>query len=84
MQLKPFLLDLWLDNYEHDIEFNLASSEGPSWTLNALLNLADDPEEARQRLLNHKLVYSCSAGADGLREAIAEMHHVAAESVQIA
>jgi hypothetical protein len=22
MQLKPFLLDAWLDQYEHDIEFN--------------------------------------------------------------
>jgi aspartate/methionine/tyrosine aminotransferase len=83
MQLKPFLLDMWLDKYEHDIEFNLASSEGPSWTLNSLLDLADDPEEAGQRFLNHKLVYSRSAGADGLREAIAEMHNVTAESVQI-
>jgi aspartate/methionine/tyrosine aminotransferase len=83
MQLKPFLLDIWLDNYEHDIEFNLASSEGPSWTPNALLNLADDPDEARQRFLNHKLVYSRPAGANGLREAIAEMHNVSADCVQI-
>lgn len=34
MQLKPLLLDMWLDNYEHGIEFNLAASTGPSWTLN--------------------------------------------------
>jgi aspartate/methionine/tyrosine aminotransferase len=81
MQLKPFLLDMWLDNYEHDIEFNLASSEGPRWTLNALLNLAG--EEERQRFLNHKLGYSRPAGADGLREAIAEMHDVSTECVQI-
>ena len=40
MQLKPFLLDMWLDKYEHDIEFNLASSEGPRWTVNELLDLA--------------------------------------------
>ena len=32
MQLKPFLLDMWLAAYEHEIEFNLASSEGPRWT----------------------------------------------------
>src|SRR5580700_8432537 len=69
MQLKPFLLDIWLDSYEHDIEFNLASSEGPRWTVNALLNLAG--EEERQRFLNHELVYGRPAGADGLREAIA-------------
>ena len=81
MQLKPFLLDMWLDKYEHDIEFNLASSEGPRWTVNALLNLAG--EEERQRFLNHELVYGHPAGADGLREAIAEMHGVSAESVLV-
>lgn len=83
MQLKPFLLDMWLDDYEHDIEFNLASSEGPRWTVNELLNLAGEPEEARQRFLNYELVYGRPAGADGLREAIAEMHGVSAECVQV-
>jgi hypothetical protein len=29
MQLKPFLVDAWLEQYEHDIEFNLAASTGP-------------------------------------------------------
>lgn len=81
MQLKPFLLDMWLDKYEHDIEFDLAASTGPSWTVNELLNLAG--EEARQRFLGHKLVYSRPAGADGLREAIAEMHDVSTECVQV-
>jgi aspartate/methionine/tyrosine aminotransferase len=81
MQLKPFLLDMWLDNYEHDIDFNLAASTGPTWTVNELLNLAD--EEERQRFLGHKLVYGRPAGANGLREAIAEMHDVSTECVQI-
>ena len=81
MQLKPFLLDMWLDNYEHNIEFNLAASTGPTWTVNDLLNLAG--EEERQRFLNHELVYGRVAGADGLREAIAEMQGVSAECVQI-
>jgi aspartate/methionine/tyrosine aminotransferase len=83
VQLKPFLLDMWLDDYEHDIEFNLASSEGPRWTVNELLDLAGEPEEARERFLNHELVYGRPAGADGLREAIAEMHDVSPESVQV-
>jgi aspartate/methionine/tyrosine aminotransferase len=81
MQLKPFLLDAWLDQYEHDIEFNLAASTGPTWTVNDILALADD--ETRQRFLNHKLVYSRPAGADSLREAIAEMQQVPVEVVQI-
>src|ERR1700758_4670312 len=81
MQLKPFLLDAWLDQFEHDIEFNLAASTGPNWTVNDILALADD--ETRYRFLNHKLVYSRPAGADSLREAIAEMQGVPAEAVQI-
>src|SRR5881275_1142325 len=81
MQLKPFLLDAWLDQYEHDIEFNLAASTGPIWTVNDILALGD--EETRHRFLNHNLVYGHPAGADSLREAIAEMQRVPVESVQI-
>jgi len=81
MRLKPFLLDTWLDQYEHGIEFNLAASTGPTWTVNDILALAD--EEMRHRFLNHKLVYSRPAGADTLREAIAEMQGVPVDSVQV-
>jgi aspartate/methionine/tyrosine aminotransferase len=81
VQLKPFLLDAWLDQYEHDIEFNLAASTGPAWTVNDILALGDD--EMRRRFLNHNLVYSRPAGADSLREAIAEMQQVPVEAVQI-
>ena len=81
MQLKPFLLDMWLDTYEHDIEFNLAASEGPRWTLNEILGLAREGEQ--QRFLNHDLVYSRPAGAEGLRAAIADMQEVHADTVQV-
>jgi len=81
MRLKPFLLDTWLDTHEHGIEFNLAASTGPTWTVNDILALAG--EEERHRFLNHKLLYSRPAGADGLREAIAEMQGVPVESVQV-
>ncbi len=81
MQLKPFLLDAWLDQFEHEIEFNLAASTGPTWTVNDILALGDD--ETRHRFLNHDLVYSRPAGADSLREAIAEMQNVPVESVQV-
>jgi aspartate/methionine/tyrosine aminotransferase len=81
MQLKPFLLDAWLDQYEHGIDFNLAASTGPVWTVNDILALAH--EETRLHFLNHNLVYSRPAGADSLREAIAEMQQVPVESVQV-
>jgi aspartate/methionine/tyrosine aminotransferase len=81
MQLKPFLLDAWLDQYEHGIEFNLGASTGPTWTVNDILALAND--DARHRFLNHNLVYSRPAGADSLRAAIAEMQDVPVEAVQV-
>lgn len=81
MELKPFLLDDWLDQYEHGIEFNLAASTGPTWTVNDILALAGD--ETRQRFLNHDVVYSRVAGAESLREAIAEMQQVPVETVQV-
>jgi aspartate/methionine/tyrosine aminotransferase len=81
MQLKPFLLDMWLDAHEHKIEFNLAASTGPTWTVNEVLALAGEAE--RQKFLNHKLVYSRPAGADNLRAAIAEMQGVTVEWVQV-
>src|SRR5436190_16122788 len=74
MQLKPFLLDAWLDNYEHGIEFNLAASTGPVWTANQLLDLGGD--KAREQYLNHKVIYGRPAGGDALRAAIAEMQNV--------
>ncbi len=81
MQLKPFLLDLWLNEYEHQVAFNLASSTGPRWTVHELLDLAGEPE--RERFLTHAVTYSRATGGDGLREAIAERHGVSAECVQI-
>lgn len=81
MQLKPFLLDAWLDTYEHGIEFNLAASTGPVWTVDQVLALAT--EEVRHNFLHHKLVYSRPAGADSLRETIAEMQGVSVDCVQI-
>ena len=65
---------MWLGTYDHNIEFNLAASEGSRWTLNQILSLGS--EEERQRFLNHKLAYSRPAGAEGLRAAIADMQGV--------
>ena len=81
MQLKPFLLDAWLDQYEHNIEFNLAASTGPAWTPNDILALSD--EGTRHRFLNHNLAYGRPAGADSLRQAIAAMQSVPVDAVQI-
>ena len=81
MRFKPFLLDAWLDQYEHNIEFNLGASTGPPWTVSDILGLSDD--QTRHRFLNHNLVYSRPAGADSLRRAIAEMQEVPEEAIHV-
>jgi aspartate/methionine/tyrosine aminotransferase len=81
MRLKPFLLDTWLDAYEHGIEFNLAASTGPYWTVDEVLALATD--KVRRDFLSQKLVYGRPAGADSLRQAIAEMQGVSVDCVQV-
>jgi aspartate/methionine/tyrosine aminotransferase len=81
MLLKPFLLDIWLAAHEHAKEYNLASSTGPVWTLDQLLQLGS--EEDRQRFLHHRLSYGRPAGDDDLRAAIAEMQHVPLEHIQV-
>jgi aspartate/methionine/tyrosine aminotransferase len=85
MELKPFLLDMWLDAHEHGIEFNLAASTGPSWTVEDVLNLVSPTsrDAERQSFLNHKLVYGRPAGAEGLRAEIADMQGVDIDAVQV-
>src|SRR5277367_3005749 len=81
MRLKPFLLDAWMDAYEQGIEFNLASSAGPTWTADEILDLGG--EQFRQRYLNHPVGFGRPAGSDSLRQAIAEMQGVDFEHVQV-
>lgn len=84
MQIPPFLLDQWLNQYHFSAqppEFDLASSTGPHWRLRDLLALLDEDERAA--INETELVYSNAAGADPLRQAIAEMQGVSADQVQI-
>jgi aspartate/methionine/tyrosine aminotransferase len=81
MLLKPFLLDIWLAEHEHSTEYNLASSEGPGWTLDQLLRLGS--EEERHRFLHHQLSYGRPVGDNDLRAAIAEMQGVPSEYIQV-
>ena len=81
MNLKPFLLEQWLADFEQDIEYNLGASTGPRWTVEELLSLAID--ETRQRMFALPLTYGPPAGSVSLRTAIAEMQGVSPDCVQI-
>ncbi len=83
MKLAPFLLDQWLDQANEPgspVEYDLAASTGPRWTLRDLLAL--EPE-AQERLLDDEVVYSPPGGLAELRAAIAAAHDVDPDHVQV-
>ena len=44
MNLPPFVLNQWLESH-HGVQYNLAGSAGPRWTLHDLLVLGDRPPD---------------------------------------
>jgi aspartate/methionine/tyrosine aminotransferase len=84
MTLPPFLLDEWIDGKntaDPPIEFDLASSTGPVWTLRELLNLSGDL--SIEWLLDTELLYTRPAGSGELRAAIAELEGTAPDYIRI-
>ena len=84
MELPPFLLDRWIEQKQDPdsrIEFDLASSTGPVWTLRELLAIAGDGE--LEALLDAPISYTAALGTPALRAAIADLEGVDAEAVQV-
>ena len=81
MQLKPFLLDDWLDRRAPPARYNLGASTGPVWTLDELQELMTPQERAA--LGRSDIEYGAAAGRAGLREELAAMHGVSADEVQV-
>src|SRR6266568_4204578 len=84
MRFATFLLDDWLNHYKYadpPIEFDLASSTGPVWTLRELLEL--DPSYSLEELLDTQLVYMRVEGTKALCQCVAEMEGVQPEDVQV-
>ncbi len=79
MQLAPFQLDLWLDAWKHggQIEYDLASSTGPTWTLREVLG------GQVERLLDLQVLYAPAQGTAALRAEIAAFHGVDSDAVQV-
>jgi aspartate/methionine/tyrosine aminotransferase len=84
MELPPFLLDRWIeqkDSANPPIEYDLASSTGPVWTLRELLALS--PGNELEALLDTPVSYTSAAGTLALRTAIAALEGVGADEVQV-
>src|SRR5437588_11215701 len=84
MNLPPFLLDQWIaqkNSANPPIDYDLASSTGPLWTLRELLALTDGGE--LDRLLDTRIFYVPAPGTSELRAAIAALEGVDASEVQV-
>jgi aspartate/methionine/tyrosine aminotransferase len=84
MDLPPFLLDQWIaqkNAANSPIEYDLASSTGPVWTLRELLALS--PENELEALLDTRVSYTSAAGTPALRTAIGALEGVEADDVQV-
>lgn len=71
MDLPPFLLNEWLEG-RHGLDFNLAGSAGPRWSMEDLLQLGGD----ELAVANLPLSYAPTAGRADLRAEIAAFHGV--------
>ena len=86
MELTPFELDRWLAHkysVSPKVEYDLASSTGPRWTLAELLRLSSDSESKRDNLLQTALSYCAGEGGNSLRQAIADYQHVSLDDIQV-
>src|SRR5688572_30417963 len=84
MQIPPFLLDEWLNHYHFAStppQFDLASSTGPISSTRDILKLMTPAE--RERFDEAHLIYSAATGSERLRQAIADLHGVGVNEVQV-
>jgi aspartate/methionine/tyrosine aminotransferase len=75
MDLPPFLLDHWMGQYDspdRPIAYNLASSTGPRWSIEALTRLGGDPLDITSGVLS----YAPPVGGKAVREQVAAFHGV--------
>jgi aspartate/methionine/tyrosine aminotransferase len=73
MQIEPFAVEQWMNEYETRCEYNLAETCCDSITLAELLDLGGVGPGYLDRLLSMKLTYGEIEGSDRLRGAIASL-----------
>jgi aspartate/methionine/tyrosine aminotransferase len=74
MRIRPFGVEIWMNEFETRCAYNLAETCVDSLTVAELLELAGQPDEAITRLLPLKLTYGAIEGSARLRAAIAALY----------
>ena len=71
MQIEPFGVEIWMNEWETKCEWNLAETCVESLTIAELLALAGKNEASLSELMTMKMTYGAIEGSDRLRTAIA-------------
>ena len=74
MKVRPFGVEMWMNEWENNCRFNLAETCVDSLTVEELLDLADARESVLDELLPMRLSYGAIEGSDRLRDNIASLY----------
>ncbi|MCZ4353804.1 aminotransferase [Roseovarius aestuarii] len=74
MKIKPFGVEIWMNEFENHCEFNLAETCVASLTIAQLLEMSGKNAEVLDDLLPMKMTYGAIEGSDRLRDAICTLY----------
>ncbi|WP_370231252.1 aminotransferase [Cognatishimia sp.] len=74
MQIEPFKVEIWMNDWETRCQYNLAETCVASITVEELLRLSGRNSDDLSELLSMKLTYGAIEGSDRLRTAIASLY----------
>ncbi|MEH6591606.1 MAG: aminotransferase [Halioglobus sp.] len=74
MEIEPFGVEIWMNEWEKKCEWNLAETCVESLTIAELLALAGQNETNLSELMGMKMTYGAIEGSDRLRTAIAALY----------
>lgn len=74
MNITPFAVEQWMNEFETQCSHNLAETCVASLTVSELLELSASSAEVLQQLLPMKLTYGAIEGSERLRSAIARLY----------
>ena len=74
MKIKPFGVEIWMNEFENRCEYNLAETCVASLTIGQLLEMSGKNADVLDDLLPMKMTYGAIEGSDRLRDAICTLY----------
>ena len=75
MKIRPFDIEIWMNEFENHCVYNLAETCVASLTIEQLLSLSGKKETVLPDLLPMKLTYGAIEGSDRLRGSICQLYN---------